>query len=495
VIPLVLALVVGLAVLETAVAPAPQAAPAVVGQAPASSGYWYCPVTAGQGESATLEIAAAGDTPSSVSVVRHTPDGTVAAAPVDVAPGTETDVRLEGDEAAQPLSLRWTGGPSVASWRVDGGQAAAAPCAQGPSDVWYVGGLDTAGGARSTLHLFNPFSEDAVADVTYATTLGPDPRELTRTILIEGESTRRLDLYEVIPEEDDLGAIVTVASGRLVVQGELTYASPLGGQGPTGRALVPAAPAPAATWAFGQAAARPEPDGPEPAALSWLSVLNPGDREAAVEVRVSDPVPGGELLAETTIGAGGVARIALDGVSAQSEFGVVVSTVNDEEVVVTQGTELRGADGRTGLEMSLGAAPAQRWAVPGGGTDGRTAELGVFNPGGRPVTVDVGTGEGAPAAWQDVVVAPNSRTSIDLGQAGPDRAQVPLVVTADGPVVAELSVRAAAGGTPDPLGSWSAVAVPATAWTGPTERPAVVTDPGLRTTPLGALPSPSEGPG
>lgn len=489
---LVLLLVVALAAatvitLEAVATPAPERTAAAVPQEPASAGVWYCPVTAEEGQSAVLSVATTTSEPSEVVVVRHTPEGAIAGATQTVDPGTQLDVALDDVQAQQPVSVRWSGGPSTATWRAEGDRATAAPCASGPSPSWYVAGLDTAGGSSSTLHLFNPFATDAVANLTFTSPQGPEIRVTTTSQLVEAGTSREIQLTDVIPEVGDLGAVVQVQTGRLVVQGEVTYAPLPGADGLTGRTLVPAAERPADTWAFGYAAASEQ-------SSSWLSIMNPNDREAAVELQVSDPAAEGEeLLREVPVPAGGTTRVDLADVSEAEEFGVAVVVVNDVPVVVTRTSTFELEGDRRGVASSLGAAPGGTWALPGGLADGWSSQVNVYNPGVRPVTVSIAAGEGTPADWGAVEVPVNARVAVDLSEVATGRSGIAAVVTAEGGgVVAELRSQA----DEDALRPWTEVGVPAVRWTGPPTRPPVRRESSLATTPMGVpgQPSPSPSP-
>ncbi len=469
------------AVTEAFAAPAsPQVAPPQPQQA-ATSGVWYCPVTAETG-AAVLSVAATGSAPSSIVVVRHTPEGAIAGSEERVEPGEQRDVLIEELQAGQPLSVRWSGGPSVVTWRADAGtdQATTVACAPGPSPTWYLTGLDTARGSTSTLHLFNPFRVDAVARITFMTPDGPEPRVSTSAQLVEAGTSQRLDLTGIVPEVADLGVAVEVENGRLIAAGEVVYSPIAGTDGPRGRTVVPAAEAPGDAWAFAYARAGE-------GSSSWLSILNPGEREAAVQVSVSSPADDSDVLPEYSVPAGGTLRVGLDQASTEIEFGVEVEALNDVPVVVTRTTSIVADGDRRGVAASLGAAPSPVWAVAGGGAQGRTSQLSVYNPGTAPVTVSVAAGEGTPAEWGGLEVPVNGRATVELDQVAADRDNLPAVVSADGAVVVELRSQR----DTDALRPWTQVAVPEVRWRGPSTRPAVRRDPGLRTTPMG-LPTEDE---
>ncbi|HVL99809.1 MAG TPA: DUF5719 family protein [Egibacteraceae bacterium] len=458
-------------VVDIVTAPGPPRPAEPVAQDTAQAGAWYCPATAGEGESAVLTVAAVGEQPSRITVVRYperrpTPDPAV-----EVAPGGEHALVLGPGEATTPVAVRWEGGPATASWRIESGDTPGAPCEPGPAETWHLAGLDTAGGSRSTLHLFNPFGVDAVARITFATPEGRVVLLLTDNVLVEANSTARIDLGQFQPEQPDLGATVEVLTGRLVAQGELVL-EPVGERpGPSGRALVPAATAARDDWAFGYARV-------DETSSSWVSIMNPGAREAAVEIRVSAPTPEAAMQ-EYSVPAGGVIAVDLAQLSEEPEFGVAAFSVNEVPVVVHRVTTLRAA-GREGLAVSRGAQPSARWALVGAGAGERRGRVTVYNPGGEELTVDVVTNAEGPPEWRGAAIPPNGWLSFNLVDAAPEQGEIPAGVVASGPVVAELRSHHQSGG----LRLWSAVGIPAEVWAGPATRPPVRRDPALSTRPL-----------
>ena len=448
----------------------PPAAP--VEQGPAEAGTWYCPAVAAEDESGMLTVAAVGRDSSTVTVTRYGGEGPVDDPALTIAPGDAVEVPLAAGEASQPVSVRWQGGPAVAHWRIDGARdSGAAPCEPAPSARWHATGFDTTLGSSSFLHLFNPFGEDAVARLVFATPDGPVRLVIADNQLIEAGSSRRLDLTEFRPEETDLGVTVEVLTGRLVAQGEVVFAPPGEESGTTGRVLLPASPAPSLGWGFAYARAAE-------GSASWLSVQNPGEREAAIELRVSDPLPDSEaLLSEVSVPAGGTVRIDLGATSVQPEFGVQVVSVNEAPVVASLLWSLRTDQGRRGVTAALGApAPATEWALPGAGSDGRAGKVSVYNPGADAATVAV-LAEGAPPSWSELTLPPNGRGFVELVDAGRGRPSIAVRVVSDRPVVAEL--RSLSSG--ESVGLWTNVGIPALDWTGPESRPPVRLDPSLRT--------------
>ena len=466
-------------------APAPAPPPQPVAQDAATAGTWYCPAVAGRQEQVTITVAAVGDQPAQVIVDRYGQGRAAADEPLTVEPGAQAVVELTGRQARAPVAVRWTGGATAVGWRVDGDRTAAAPCETAPSEHWYATGFNTTLGSTSTLHLFNPFTSDAVVRVVFATPEGPVRLVLTENILVPAGGTTSLDLAEYQPEIVDLGVVVDVLAGRVVAQGELDVDPPDGTTGAAGRTMIQAAPAASQTWAVAYAASG---SGSE----AWLSVLNPGEREAAIEVRVSAPSDAGTgLIGEVSVPAGGVTRIELAEVSANPEFGVSVSVVNDQPVVVSRLMSLQTRDGRDSFAGGLAAAHLDTdWALLGGGTEGRDGLVSVYNPGPEPTTVDI-VAPGAPPEWTGIPLAPNGRAKVALSAAGAGEASLPVRVVGAAPVVAEL--RSLSEG--DRLRLWLSIGTAARSWIGPTSRPPVRFDSSLSTRAAPPQEAATDGPG
>lgn len=473
-------LFVGIAVdVFAAASPAPPAPR--VEQGAATAGTWYCPAVAGEGERARLTVAAVGEQPSSVVVDRYAQGRAVADEAREVSPGKALVIDFEEEDATSPTAVRWTGGAAVATWRVIGESTAAAPCEPAPAQRWHIAGLNSTRGLRSTLHLFNPYTADAVVRLVFATPEGDVRLVLADNVHVGAGGTTSVDLRRFQPEVPDLGVVVEVLSGRVVAQGEQTIAPPPRTSGASGRVLLSGAPSPAERWYFAFAA-----DGED--TESWLSVLNPGDEVAAVEVRVSNPSgEASSLLAEISVPSGAIARVELAGASKDPGFGVAVNVVNGQPVVVTRSVSLTNS-GSSGVAGGLGApALSTKWALVGAGTAGADSVVSLYNPGAQPATVTVST-PGAPDAWQSIGLPPNGRTSLNLADIGEERASVPVIVTSDVPIVSGIRSASPKG---DDKRLWLNVGVPEAVWLGPPSRPAVRRDPAMATLPGGAEPSES----
>jgi Family of unknown function (DUF5719) len=444
----------------------------IVGQRPVSAGTWYCPVTAGEGESAILTVAAIGREPSTVVVTRYRDGKPADDQPATIAAGRALEVPLPSPQGSTPLTVHWHGGPTVAHWRLDGSaDSAAAACASAPSATWHFTGFDTTLGARSTLYLFNPYGGDAVARLRFATPDGRVDLVIADNQLVKAGTSARINLVDFQPQRSDLGVTVEVLTGRIIAGGQVALSS--------GKALLRGAPTGAAEWDFAEARADP--------GSAWLSIQNPSDRNASVEIRVSDPKPEADVLdSETSVPAGGVVRVSLAGVSTQPEFGVRVTSNDAVPIVVSEFWTLR-TPGGSGLAASLGATgPATEWALVGGGSAGRNGQVSIYNPGADDARVTVLAPQGRLPQWSGLTVKPNARVALDLATAGQGQSEIPVRVVSDRPVVSELRSQAAAGAPR----LWTSVGISGIEWTGPPTRSVVHLDPSLETLPIEPSPSP-----
>lgn len=475
---LTLLAIAGAFLAEQAVDPAVTPAAEPVAVAAPSAGAWYCPVTAEADETAILTVAAVGDEPATVAIDRHEDAGVRSGEPVAVEPGAPLELVLDDGEARWPSTVRWTDAPVVATWRVEGPDVAGAPCEAAPLPTTHITGFDTSAQSVSTLHLFNPFDADAVVRVTYGTSTGPVELVLTDNVLVEAGQGTTLTLNDFEPQQRDLAVSVEVLTGRVVSQGVVALAPTEDQPSPTGRAVLPGTGAPERSWAFAYAR-------DNPTSSSWVSVFNPNERAAAVEVRVANPAEDSvALLGETSVPAGGVARVELDGAAESVEFGLVLESLNEETVVATRLTAVETGAGAEGVAASAGEQPARRWALVGGGAGDRQSRIALHNPGAETVTMTVDAGAGTPAQWRGITLAPNESTALeldDLSAGGGEREPVGVLVEADGPVTADLRVQR--GGEEDGLRFWTVGGVPARVWEGAGVRPAVRRDPTLSTRP------------
>lgn len=456
---------------------------------PATSGAWYCAVgdtEEGRSLSVSTAVADLGTRSPSEVVVEPFAEGRVDDLSARrVFPGTAS-TRTYDDLGESPgVAVRWWDAPSVAwrTWRVGGGETdplpeglVSGPCQAEPSDRWIVPGLATAGGAEAHLTLVNPFGSDASVAVAFATPAGRVEPQRLQNVVVPARSTRDVLVNDFAPDEADLGALVTVRSGRVVAEAYQALDAAIGGLDAV--TLVEAAPAPAEAWTVPWFQAADDTTG------SWLWVTNLEDRPAAVAVSVHSGAGGSvpDGLEEITIEPGRVRRIDLaDALPGNADSGAV-SVRSDNGVPVTASAVTQiGADSseRGGLAVQLGArTPDEVWVLDGGDAEGRTGQVALANPSADTATVDLTVWNGStvtrPDELQDVAVPSGAQVTLDV-----DPGQITdhtIFVTAErGAVVAGVVTRAEEG----PLGLAASAGVPGSRWRGGEPVAPVQAEPGL----------------
>ena len=327
------------------------------------------------------------------------------------------------DLSAPLLSLRWRTAPVVLgrTWQVPAGDdrpggRVQGSCPEQADDRWFVPGVATAGGAAAQLHLANPFEGTATARVSFTTPAGRLEPTRLQNVVVPARSSVSLDLGEFAPEEPDLGVVVELDAGRVVVEAVQSLSPAIGGV--AGASLVPATRGPAEVWTVPHLRVAED-------TTSWLWVTNPGDVPA--DVRLSLQTADGPLVPPEgglVVGPGTTERLDLGAVLPPGEpVGVTLRSTSDAPVVVS-GVTVTGADdpARSGVAVVEALAGEGSDAVQvqvGSDVDEeREAQLHVTNLTTEPATYDVrvvtAAGEQAPPELQGLTLAPGTRAGHDL---------------------------------------------------------------------------------
>lgn len=411
-----------------------------------------------------------------------------------------------GTEAV--TAVDWRGGPAVVQreWTLGGDVGdlpagiVAGACAEPFSDRWIIPGLATSGGAQAVLRVANPFPSDATIAVGFVAPEGPLQPLALRNLSVRARDTLEIDVNEFLPERPDLAAVVSVASGRVAVEGYQLVRAAIGGV--DGVSPLAAATEASESWTVPWIV-----DGDDLA--SWLWVHNPGERQALVELTYHTPdggiVPDG--LAEVVVDPGQLRRVDLRGTLPEGRSVAAVSARSDgAPVVVSAANELRSADAaRSGFAVQLGVpAPDVSWTVSGGATDGRVEQLHISNPGGSPATLSVELFTGVtiqrPDELQELTIQPGASRVLDVDDVLGDVDAWTAFVTATSGEVVVGRVGSTEAGRRNLV---AVPGVPSAAWRTESSARAVVRDDGLLTryaTALGIaraerLPSVPEQPG
>jgi hypothetical protein len=291
---------------------------------------------------------------------------------------------LTADNASALVEL--DGGAAVAELVTIGPQGdSVTPCASASSDTWYFAEGATTIDATEVLMVFNPFPEDALVDMSFATETGRVVPQGLTGLVVEGRGMRAVAVGDEVRREAVVSTTVTSRVGRLVVA-RLQLFDGTGSIARRGVALTLGAPATSPEWYF--------PEGyVSDGVTERIHVYNPTTRESRIEIEVlldqgeADPV-------ELTIPSHNRSTfVANDEPRIPKNLGhaAIVRVLNGVDVVAERTVEALPPSTLTGLSITLGATrPGPRWAFAVGEPDLVVDEhVTVLNPGGAAVTVTV----------------------------------------------------------------------------------------------------------
>jgi hypothetical protein len=339
----------------------------------------------------------------------------------------------------------------------------AGPCPSTISDRWVVPGMITVGGSEARLRIANPFGTDATVAVGFVTPEGPEQPLALQNLSIPAQGTLEVDVNEVLPERDDLAAVVRVLSGRAIVEGYQLTRAAIGDI--DGASLLAASTAPAESWTVPWVADGEDDD-------AWLWVVNLGDRPAPVELTLhtSDGGIPPEGLSEVTVAPGQLRRIDLRGTFPEGVGSAGVTARSDGAPIHVSGVVQRQADdpAGTGFAVQLGVPERDAsWVVTGGAIeDERRERLYVVNPGSDPAELSVVLFDGSsvtePEALTGLTVGPGERQQLNIENELAGASSWSAFITASGGEV--VVGRLGAGGSEDGLHMVTVPGTPARAW-------------------------------
>lgn len=361
------------------------------------------------------------------------------------------DVRV-GDISAAPLAgavVEVDGGEIAVEHQITGPLGrATAPCSTTASATWSFPWGVTTRGNRELLVFMNPFPDDATVDIAFATDEGVRETARFQGFIVPGRSVVGAYVDEDVKRKAQASAQVTVRSGRLVIDRIQTFD---GTDGREGMTLSLGLPTPALQWLF--------PVGETGAGLTeQMVVFNPSEEvaEVEVEVRVDDPatnIPPEPF--ELTVPPGRFSILDLhaeERVPAGVGHALIVRSLNAVPITAERVNTATAPATRSGITVT-GGSPfgAPTWYFPGGGpTAERDEILVLFNlDGDSPVRFSVtGLADGQTIAIQDLqgqTIPAGGRVVIRLGD-HITRELLPIMITADGAIVAERGLYRIGGG-------------------------------------------------
>lgn len=420
--------------------------PVIPGGTPLSSS-WFCPglpaQAGGDGGTGLVSVLNSADAPIEGSVTVFPSEGEPVSLPLTVKERSRADIRL-GELAPAPWAaavVELLGTEGVVEQTVLGptGRSATA-CSNSASPSWYLADGATTVDASLSLLLFNPFPDDAIVDIRFATSEGTRQPQATQGFVVRGRSLRVLPLDEIVRREPAVAVDVQARSGRVVTGRVQSYVQ--GGK----RALAVglASPQPAEEWWF---AAGDKSD----TATEHLAVYNPGETDAEVDIAFypSDPATADATEpVSITVPAGTSVPVDVSGSDAvpAGPHSIQVRSEPGSPVVAERTLDIKG-DTAVNVTLQPGSPlTATVWTFVTGAADG-SETLIVANTTGEKAVVTVrvlGPAGPAPLAGLDgVEVAPAGTLRVDLDEKG--AAGVPVFVESSVDVVAERLIGAPAG--------------------------------------------------
>jgi hypothetical protein len=325
---------------------------------------------------------------------------------------------------------------------------ATAPCSTTASASWSFPWGVTARGARELLVFMNPFPDDATVDIAFATDEGVRDTARFQGFVVPGRSVVGAFIDQDVTRKQQVSAQVRVRGGRLVID---RIQQLDGTDGREGMALALGVPTPAEVWMF--------PVGETREGLTEQVVVFNATEEIAeveVEARLDDPTTNGTPEPfELTVAPGRYSLIDVHAdarVPAGVGHALIVRSLNGVPVTAERVNAGQDPAPRTGITSTTGAPfGARTWYFGAGGpTDERDQYLVLFNTSNdRAVTFSVtGFARGQTIAIQDLqaqTIEPGARVVIRLGDKI-EREELSVIVTSDGPIVAERGLYRIGGG-------------------------------------------------
>jgi Family of unknown function (DUF5719) len=444
------------------------AVPTVAGP-DAVSTTWYCAEGTGAPEGRageTILIANVGSASARADVTVMAAGQEPASRRVSVAPGEQVRVPVssvlpatEQIDAAglivgAGVVVEVFGGRSVVEHAIAGnGDVAIGPCARQAGRDWYFASGTTERGAEEHAALFNPFPDDAIVELTFATDAGFVAPPDLKSIVVPRRSRVTVPVGNFVRRQAQVALRVRVTTGRIVAERSLTFTSE--NETRRGLTLSLGATTPASSWSLPGVV--PAGDG------AAHSVLVANFEPSATEVEVTPRFEDGTEADAQRLPVRGRSVAVVDLASfggSGAPFAVDVRTTRPSAVVVEELAWWAAPAAATGSATARASpVPAPDWVFS---TSRLTPESGavvsVLNPGRTGASVDLlaypaGGGE-EPTRVRGRALRAGRQTRFDLAELGVGPDQV-VVVRADAPVVAVRLVLGPDGaslalGVPDP---------------------------------------------
>jgi hypothetical protein len=308
------------------------------------------------------------------------------------------------------------------------------PCARRAERDWYFASGTTERGAEENAALFNPFSDDAIVNLTFATDAGLIAPADLQSIVVPRRSRVTVPVGNFVRRQAQVALHVHVQTGRIVAERSLTFTAE--NETRRGLTLSLGATSPASVWTL------PGVVSAEPGASRAVIVAN--FDTAATEVEVIPRFEGPATASPQTLPVGGRAVAIVDlsfWGGEDGPFAIDVRTTRPAPVVVEELAWWAPPAVGTG-SATTPATPvrAPGWIFSAGRLTAESdATVTVLNPGQSRAAVDLlayaPDGAAQPRRVQDVTVPAMQQMVLNLAELGIAPDQV-VLVRAETPVVA-----------------------------------------------------------
>jgi len=412
---------------STAVGPVATLAPSAVAYSGPGGSTWFCPGGSNADGPARVGLeltnAGPGDADLVLTAMGTLPESEPVEEALTVPMGGQTVVSLESLLPNDPwaAAVVETTSPSVIVRQLFDGPSGTdrSPCLTNTAESWVVPDGSTrveSEGERMILLLFNPFPDDAVANIAFEADVGLDALD---GVVAPAQRVTAVDITDEVTVAAHVSALVDVISGRTAVARVQTHDS----ERARGLSVETASPAGSSvvylpTVALGDARA------------DTVNVTNPSfDDIAQVDVEI---VADAEVLLdpiELTVHPRRTIQVAIPDeprLADLGSFSLVVRSLSGihisaslHSLVAPGGGSVAGSAATTGADLA-----SESWMVPIEPTDSATSRIVVVNPSAvaiARITFSVLDARGA-TILSTVELRPGRRTSVDSTDFGIDRA-------------------------------------------------------------------------
>ncbi|CAB4323441.1 MAG: hypothetical protein F2520_05850 [Actinobacteria bacterium] len=409
---------------------------------------WYCAAGSATGDSngfaeQTVSVANSSDEEITGQLTAVPDKGDPVVSKLRIAGHSRQTVRISDLVRATWASalVELSGGEVTVAQLFQGpsGRSAGA-CASAPAQDWYFPSGSTRNGARNLMALFNPFPGEATVDITFDTEDGSRAPQQFDGLVLPGGRVSVVDVGAVVTLREQVSTSVHARAGRVVAQQIQTADGREGGE--QGLTVTLGATSSAMDWFF------PVATPADSSAHEVVSVLNPGEVDATVEVQVQvdDAAQVGSVEPyRLSVPAGRSASVDLMGdarIPRNAERWLIVHSTGGTGVVAARSIgSVRSAD-TGGLTYTLGVpVAATNWLATFGNPVGiASSVIAIANPsaaGDARVTVTIhgaGSAKDIPTMI-DVVIASGERRLLDLTKELATRNEASITISSDQPVV------------------------------------------------------------